>query len=99
MTNPVEQAEGIANCHGCEWQTLCVAPPTMTEEEVKERTKLPEKTEGEDATGKLMDGLMSALVFAGKDRECKACPVFIARLRQSPALAQKIKETMQNWEV
>jgi len=83
----------IMSCKSCPWHKFCIEPPSMTEEEIKE--KLEEiKEESKDPFA----SLMGAMMFGGKDQECSACPIFIQRLRTSPKLSEKIKEIMQNWK-
>jgi hypothetical protein len=65
----------------------------MTEEQV-EKTLNDFESKAKDPAA----FLVGAIIFAGKDKECPACPLFIKRLRASPKLAQKIKEIMQNWK-
>ena len=42
-------------------------------------------------------GLLGTIMFAGKDKEITPCPIFLARLRCSPALNKMIREMMQVW--
>lgn len=51
--------------------------------------------ESKTSEDKLFSGLLSAMMFAGKDRECPACPIFIEKLRESPDLSDSIKKMMK----
>ncbi len=95
----VAQANGIAadlECGECSWQTFCIKSPTMTEEEVQvQRAEArAEMVETENAAA----GLLRAFFFIGKDTDCGACRVFIARLRESPRLSVAVKKLMQEWD-
>lgn len=90
----MSQVERQIECSTCPWNKNCIEPPSMTKEDV-EKTVEEMEEKGGSKEGKLMSGLMSALVFVGKDKECHACPVFIEKLRQSPELSMKIKEIMK----
>jgi len=83
----------ITSCKDCPWHKMCIEPPSMTEEEIKQKLGDLEK-EAKDPFA----SLMGAMIFGGKDRECLACPIFTQRLQESPKLAQKIKEIMQSWK-
>ncbi len=89
--------EQQVECATCTWNKLCVEPPTMTKEEVDAKCRPPDlsEVEREKAESTVMGGLMNALFFSGKDRECPACPVFIERLRESPDLTTHIKDFMK----
>jgi len=93
----VNMIEQQIECKTCQWNKLCIEPPTMTKEEVEEKTKPPELTKDDKGEGKLMGSMMSALFFAGRDKECTACSVFIDKLRSEPELSTKIKELMQSY--
>jgi len=41
--------------------------------------------------------LLSNMANAAQNSLLEGCPVFIERLRNSPELARRIKEIMQNW--
>jgi len=44
-----------------------------------------------------MQNLLSSMATAAQNSLLEGCPVLIGRLRSSPALAQRVKELMQNW--
>jgi hypothetical protein len=44
-----------------------------------------------------MQNLLSSMATAAQNSLLEACPIFIERLRNSPRLAQRLKEFMQNW--
>jgi hypothetical protein len=44
-----------------------------------------------------MQNLLSSMATAAQNSLLEGCPVFIARLRNNPRLAQRLKEIMQKW--
>jgi hypothetical protein len=44
-----------------------------------------------------MAGYLSQMAAATQNFLLEGCPIFIQRLRQSPKLAERIKQMMQNW--
>ena len=90
----MNQIEQQVNCHTCQWNKMCVEPPSMTKEEIEKLTKV--KEDEPDKEKALFGGLMTTLVFAGKDSQGKLCPIFAEKLRESPELTNKIKEIMKS---
>ena len=89
------KVERQVQCASCAWNRNCIEPPHMTEDEVKaqmEESKVEAKEQGEAG---LLGGLMSAMFFAGKDREATVCPVIADTLRDGPELSQYIKDYMR----
>ena len=90
--------ESQIECVSCTWNKFCVEPPSMTKEEVDKKIEeaKSEVREKGGAEGEMFAGLLSTMMYTGKDSECPACPVFIKRLRESPDLANHIKEYMKS---
>jgi len=44
-----------------------------------------------------MQNLLSSMATAAQNSLLEGCPIFIERLRNSPRLAQRLKEIMQQW--
>ena len=44
-----------------------------------------------------LQSFLSGMATAAQNSLLEGCPVFIDRLRQNPALAQRIKEIMRDW--
>jgi len=93
----VEEAKRIVACKSCPWDQFCITPPEYTSEGVAkqiEQMKQDAATKGVDS---IFAALMSSLIFSGRDKLCRACPVFIERLRESEVLIKRIREMMQGW--
>lgn len=96
MDSIASKVEAMVNCQTCPWDQFCIRPPSMTREEIDER--MEEMGKGDEPDRAVFGTLLGAIVFGGKDAECSVCPVFAQRLKESPTLATRIREMMQNWE-
>ena len=96
MGDILNEAYGIVQCKECPWYKACVTPMRFTAEDVRRQM---ESTPGiSPAPGDLgLQNLLSSMATAAQNSLLEGCPVFIERLRNSPKLAQRLKETMQNW--
>ena len=98
MSDVLDEAYGIAQCKECPWYKSCVAPMRFTAEDL--RRQLESSAPGMDASQQAdlnMQNLLSGMATAAQNSLLEGCPVFINRLRNSPELAQRIKEMMRNW--
>ena len=99
MNGDLKRTEQQIDCATCPWNKLCIDPPVMTDEEVKakiESEQMDKDKSKDDAERSVFTGLLSVLIFSGKDRDCRACPIFIERLREGPELSAKIKQIMKD---
>lgn len=89
-------------CATCPWDRLCVEPPQMSSQEIKQHlddaTKQDEARDPEKR-GMPVGSLMTALVFAGRDTSGRLCPVFASRLRgpDGRAVADGIRQQMRTF--
>jgi hypothetical protein len=99
MDDIINEAYGIVQCKECPWYKACVTPMKFTSEDI--RRQMEQTTPGTNApiqpidTG--MQNMLSSMASAAQNSLLEGCPVFIQRLRNSPKLAQRLKETMLNW--
>lgn len=87
-------------CATCPWDRLCVEPPALTPEQVKQQIAEAEATDKTERPGAMpMGALMTALVIGGRDTSGKMCPVFSLRLRgpDGRTIADGIRNTMRTW--
>jgi hypothetical protein len=89
-------------CATCPWDRLCVEPPNMSELDIKRQLNDAEQMDlkqDPDKSKMPMATLMTALIFAGKDKTGKLCPVFALRLRgpDGRQCADAIRQTMRTW--
>ena len=96
-------------CQTCPWDRTCLTPPQMSRTEIDEHiakamAEDDARTAGAKAAGQNpgmpIGGLLSTLVFAGKDTSASICPVFALRLRSfgGRQIADGLKASMQAWD-
>jgi len=98
MGDVLDEAYGIAQCKECPWYKSCVVPMRFTAEDI--RRQLESSAPGMNASQQAdlnMQNLLSSMATAAQNTLLEGCPVLINRLRNSPELAQRIKEMMRNW--
>jgi len=98
MGDVLDEAYAIAQCKDCPWYKACVMPMRFTAEDI--RRQLESSAPGMDISQQAdlgMQNLLSSMATAAQNSLLEGCPVFIQRLRADPKLAQKLKQTMQNW--
>ncbi len=98
MGDVLDEAYGVVQCKECSWYKSCVVPMRFTAEDI--RRQLEQSASGIDISQQAdlgIQNLLSSMATAAQNSLLEGCPIFIDRLRQSPRLAQKLKEMMQNW--
>jgi hypothetical protein len=98
MDDVIDEAYGIVQCKECPWYKSCVMPMRFTAEDI--RRQLESSAPGMNIPQQAdlgMQNLLSSMATAAQNSLLEGCPVFIARLRSSPRIAQRLKEMMQNW--
>lgn len=101
MNDILDEAYGIAQCKECQWYKSCVIPMKFTAEDIRRQLE-SSALGGADASQQAyldmnMQNFLSSMATAAQNTLLEGCPVFITRLRNSPELAQRVKEMMQNW--
>lgn len=97
MSDILDEAYGIVQCKECPWYKSCLIPMKFTTEDIRRQMEntpgfnTPEKDNPE------VDQLISSMAYSAQQSMVEGCPIFIERLRQSPKLAQRIKQIMMNW--
>jgi hypothetical protein len=98
MSDILDEAYGIVQCKECPWYKACVIPMKFTAEDIQRQ--INQGVPGMSLPGQMdinMQNLLSSMATAAQNSLLEGCPVFIARLRTSPRLAQRLKELMQQW--
>ncbi len=98
MDDVLDEAYGIVQCKECPWYKACVVPMKFTAEDI--RRQMETSTPGMNMPQQMdlgMQNLLSSMATAAQNSLLEGCPIFIARVRSSPKLAQRLKEIMQNW--
>lgn len=98
MGDVLDEAYAIAQCKECPWYKSCVMPMRFTAEDI--RKQLEVSASGMDISQQAdlgIQSLLSSMATAAQNSLLEGCSVFINRLRSDPKLAQRLKQTMQNW--
>ncbi len=98
MGDVLNEAYGVVQCKECPWYKSCAVPMRFTAEDI--RRQLESSAPGMDTSLQVdisMQNLLSSMATAAQNSLLEGCPIFIDRLRNSPELAQRIKEMMRNW--
>ena len=97
MGDILDEVTALVRCRECAWYKNCVTPVQVSTEDITQfriamqGTNLPERARGE------LDQIMESLASMSQEMILQSCPIFTQRLKEDPKLAQRIKETMQNW--
>lgn len=97
MNDVLNEAYGIVQCKGCPWYKSCVMPMRFSAEDIRRQLESAPGINVSQATDMGMQELLSSMATAAQNSLLEGCPVFIARLRSNPKLAQRLKEIMQKW--
>jgi hypothetical protein len=97
MGDVLNEAYGIAQCKECPWYKTCAVPMRFTAEDLKKQMETAAPGMNMPTADMGMQNFLSNMASAAQNSLLEGCPVFIDRLRNSPKLAQKLKEIMQNW--
>lgn len=98
MSDILNEAYRIVQCKECPWYRSCVTPMKFTADDLRRQLEASAPGLGASPQADLgMQNLLSSMAISAQNTLLEGCPVFIERLRSSPALAQRIKEMMRNW--
>ena len=95
MGDILNEAYGLVQCKECPWYKSCVTPMKFTAEDI--RRQVASSVPGPVPPDAGMQSLIAGMATAAQNSLLEGCPVFIERLRNSPALAKRVKEMMQGW--
>jgi hypothetical protein len=98
MSDVLNEAYGVVQCKECPWYKSCAVPMRFTAEDIRRQleSSAPEMNTSPQVDIS-MQNLLSSMATAAQNSLLEGCPIFIDRLRNSPELAQRIKEMMRNW--
>jgi hypothetical protein len=91
MGDIFDEASAVVQCKECPWYKSCVMPMRFTMEDLKRQ--LPQDALADSTMARYLTEMASA----SQNFLLEGCPIFIARLRQNPKLAERIKRMMQAW--
>ena len=96
MGDILDQAQALLQCKSCSWYKNCVLPMRVTEEDLRKQiASMPGASSQVLPLG--ISELLSTMAAAAQNSLLEGCPVFIARLRSNPKLAERVKRLMQEW--
>jgi len=97
MSDILDEAQGIMKCKECPWYKACVLPMRFTADDLRRQMEQTPGMNTPQETDLSSQYMLANMASAAQNSLLEACPVLIDRLRANPALAQRIKEMMQNW--
>ena len=97
MGDILDEAYKIVQCKDCPWYKTCVMPMRVTAEDIRRQLEASAPGMNTSSADLNIQNLFSNMATAVQNSLLEGCPVFIDRLRNSPELAQQIKEIMRNW--
>ncbi len=97
MGDVLDEAYGIMQCKECPWYKSCLTPMKLTAEDLRRQMSSTPGAEVAQQSDEDLQNLVSSMATAAQNSLLEGCPILIERLRNSPKLAQKIKQIMQNW--
>lgn len=98
MADILDEASALLRCKSCDWYRSCVLPVKFSVDDVKKQfeASAPGLT-SPDISNTADYHLLAGMVSAAQNSMLEGCPVFIARLRTNPRLAERIKKIMREW--
>ncbi len=93
MSDVIDEASALLQCRECPWYRSCVLPLRVTPEDLDRQLRSMPASGSEPALAELLTGMASV----AQNAILEGCPIFIQRLRDSPKLAQRLKEIMRDW--
>jgi hypothetical protein len=98
MGDILEEANAVLQCKTCPWYKNCVTPMRLTPDDLQKQMMSLMGQPGVPAAGNdEMRRFVEATSASMQNVILEGCPVFISRLRNSPRLAQFVKQQMQEW--
>ena len=97
MGDILDEVSAIIKCKECPWYKNCVSPIQASSDDIAHFRSMMQTTNLPDAAKNEMDNALEGIASTGQNMILQSCPVFTQRLKDSPRLAQVIKELMQSW--
>lgn len=98
MGDVLDEAYTVMQCKECSWYKSCILPMRFSAEDIRRQIESATPPGANSQSVDLnMQSLLAGMANAAQSSLAEGCPIFITRLRNSPKLAQRIKELMQNW--
>ena len=97
MEDILNEAYGIMQCKERPWYKQCAMPMRFSAEDIRRQLEQTQPGVNLPQMDMGMQSLLASMASSAQNSILEACPIFIERLRNSPKLAQKLKEIMLAW--
>ena len=97
MGDILDKATALIRCKECPWYKSCLIPMEVGAEDMGQFRLMMQGANFPEQLGSDLDKFIESIASASQNMVLQSCPVFTQRLKESPKLAQRIKEIMQNW--
>lgn len=97
MGDILDEVSAIIKCKECHWYKNCVFPIQASADDIAHFRTMMQTTNLPDTAKNEMENVLEGIASSSQNMVLQSCPVFAQRLKDSPKLAQVIKELMQNW--
>ena len=97
MGDILDKAGALVRCKECPWYRNCLTPMQVNAEDIGQFRAMLQETNFPEQVGATLDQFMESVASTSQNTILQSCPIFTQRLKESPQLAQRIKEMMQNW--
>jgi len=97
MGDILDKAVALIRCKECPWYKSCLIPMEVGAEDMGQLRLMMQGANFPEQLGADLDKFIESIASTSQNMILQSCPVFTQRLKESPKLAQRIKEIMQNW--
>ena len=97
MGDILDKAAALIRCKECPWYKSCLIPMEVGAEDMGQLRLMMQGANFPEKLGADLDQFIESIASTSQNMILQSCPVFTQRLKESPKLAQRIKEIMQNW--
>ncbi len=97
MGDILDKAAALIKCKECPWYKSCLIPMEVGTEDIGQLRLMMQGVNFPEQLRTDMDQFIENVASSSQNVIVQSCPVFTQRLKESPKLAQRIKEIMRDW--
>jgi len=97
MGDILDKAAALIKCKECPWYKSCLIPMEVGAEDIGQLRLMMQGVNFPEQLRTDMDQFIENVASSSQNVIVQSCPVFTQRLKESPKLAQRIKEIMRDW--
>src|SRR4030042_2267325 len=97
MGDILDEVTALVRCKECSWYKNCVTPVQVSTEDIAQFKLVIQGASLADQAKGEIEQILESIASTSQNMILQSCPIFTQRLKDSPKLAQRIKEMMQNW--